>query len=87
VTPVAIARVDVTSVPVSRLVRAFPNVFCFALAGYALLGKSCAYLGLPIHPRNGSPQRLSQHTTFGPRRTPRSTHPPAGFPPQPMLTN
>ena len=27
------------------------QVFCFALAGYALLGKSFAYLGLPIHPR------------------------------------
>jgi len=51
VTPVAIASVDVTAAPVSRLVRAFLNVFCFALAGYALLGRSFAYLGLPIHPR------------------------------------
>src|SRR3981081_1512186 len=43
----AIGSVDVTSVPVSRLVRAFLNVFCFTLAGYALLGRSFAYLGFP----------------------------------------
>ena len=43
----AIASVDVTSVPVSRLVRAFLNLFCFALAGYAVLGRSFAYLGFP----------------------------------------
>lgn len=42
-----LGRVAVAPVPVPRVVSFFLSFFCLVLAGYALLGRSFAYLGVP----------------------------------------
>jgi hypothetical protein len=44
---VTISRVGAASVPVPLVVSFFLSFFCFVLAGYAILGRSFAYLGVP----------------------------------------